>query len=350
MTRCQKLISPQIKELVSFINDNENSSREIKRAQAVIMVDKLKPFTEISEMTGLARSQVFELRKQYLKNGITALKDKREKKLKELLTKQQKQEVITILKTKTPKDCGYSNDYWSTGLLGHLIKRSYRVNYKSKTSYYLIFRQAKFTYHKPGRVYRVRDEAEVKEWQEKVRPVIAKTFKDPNTVILTEDEMLLSTQSTVQKIWLPQGEYPKVEINIKKENRSLYGFLNIKTGQEHTFKTKWQNMYLTTEILTKIRNIYPKKKLLILWDGAGWHRGSKVQEFIKQDKNIQTIYFPRYAPEQNPQEHVWKSGRNKVTHNRFIQDIDQATDELIRYFRSHKFNYSLLSFKSDFGM
>ncbi|PIQ07367.1 MAG: hypothetical protein COW72_00695, partial [Candidatus Nealsonbacteria bacterium CG18_big_fil_WC_8_21_14_2_50_37_10] len=100
----------------------------------------------------------------------------------------------------------------------------------------------------------------------------------------------------------------------------------------------------------KVREIYPKKKLLIFWDGAGWHRGSKVQEFIKQDKNIQTIYFPRYAPEQNPQEHVWKSGRNKVTHNRFIQDIDSATDDLIKYFRSHKFNYSLLGSKSDFEM
>ena len=285
MTRCQKLISPQIQELVSFINDNENSSREIKRAQAVIMVDKLKPLEEISEMTGLARSQVFELRKRYLKNGIIALKDKREKKLKELLTKQQKQEIITILKTKTPKDYGYENDYWLTGLLGHLIKRKYKVQYKSKTSYYLIFRQAKFTYHKPGRVYHIRDEKEVKEWQEKVRPIIVKTFKDPNVVILTEDEMLLSTQSTVQKIWLPQGEYPKIEINVKRENRSLYGFLNVKTGQEHAFKTTWQNMYLTTDILKKVREIYPKKKLLIFWDGAGWHRGSKVQEFIKQDKN-----------------------------------------------------------------
>ena len=58
-----------------------------------------------------------------------------------------------IFKTKTPKDYGYENDYWLTGLLGHLIKRKYKVQYKSKTSYYLIFRQAKFTYHKPGRVY-----------------------------------------------------------------------------------------------------------------------------------------------------------------------------------------------------
>lgn len=346
MSKTSKLTPSQKDELNQIIQKYDSKGPEVRRSQAIILLDSRTDIEIIKRFTGFSRKHIFTLRANYLKRGLSAIIDKREGQPKELLTKKQRVEVADKLKSKTPRDLGYRADHWTTPILDRFIQDTYKVKYKSKTSYYLIFRQAKFTYHKPGRVYHIRDEKEVREWQEKVRPVITKTFKDPHVVILTGDEMLLSTQSTVQKIWLPQGEYPKIEINIKRENRSLYGFLNVKTGQEHTFKTKWQNMYLTTDILKKIRKIYPKKKLLILWDGAGWHRGSKVQEFIQQDKNTKTIYFPRYAPEQNPQEHVWKSGRNKITHNLFIQDIDQATDDLIKYFRSHKFKYSLLGFSA----
>lgn len=54
--------------------------------------------------------------------------------------------------------------------------------------------------------------------------------------------------------------------------------------------------------------------------------------------------LPTYAPEENPQEHVWKSGRSECTHNTFIEDIDAATDELVEYFNKTKFPYKLLGF------
>ncbi|OHA40683.1 MAG: hypothetical protein A3G59_02355 [Candidatus Taylorbacteria bacterium RIFCSPLOWO2_12_FULL_47_20] len=80
----------------------------------------------------------------------------------------------------------------------------------------------------------------------------------------------------------------------------------------------------------------------VFWDNAGWHKGSVVQEFIKTDSNITIINFPAHAPEENPQEHVWKGGREQVTHNRFIEDVDTATDEPVNYFNTAKFQYRLL--------
>jgi len=344
MRKCSKLKQKQIRELKKVISSKESSGSEIKRSQAITMLNREKKIKDIFEVTDLHRSQIFELRRKYLLKGIKAIEDKSRKNPKELLTKVQREEIIRILKTKNPGNYRYPGDYWSTGILGDLIKRKYKIEYKSRTSYYLIFRQAKFTYHKPGRIYHERDEEEVSKWKRKTKPIIKKAFHDPNTVILTEDEMILSTQTTFQKIWLTKGEYPKIEISNRRDNRSIYGFLNIKTGDQHAYKTKRQNMYITRSILKKIRKIYPHKKLLIIWDGAGWHRGSVAQEYIKKDGNIETMYFPKYSPEQNPQEHVWKEGRSKVTHNRFIDNIDKATDKFVKYLRTTKFHYSLLGF------
>ena len=171
---------------------------------------------------------------------------------------------------------------------------------------------------------------------------LQKAFEDPETILLCEDEMVLSSQTTFQKIWLKKGEYPKIEVSNTKTNRSIYGFLNIKTGQCHAFMRERQNMVITAEILKKIRGFYPNKKILLLWDGAGWHRGSVVQNFIQEDGNIETIYFPPYSPEENPQEHVWKKGRSSITHNAFIPDITLTAQRFIDYLNITLFPYKLL--------
>lgn len=159
--------------------------------------------------------------------------------------------------------------------------------------------------------------------------------------------MSLSTQTTVQKVWLPQGEYPKIEVATKRYARSIYGFLNIKTGQETAFKTKWQNMYITYEVLEKLRKVYPAQKIFLIWDKAPWHKGSKAQQFIKEDGKIEILDFPRAAPELNPQEHVWKNGRSKISHNCFIDNIDKTIDEFVDYLNKTIFKYSLLNFSAD---
>jgi transposase len=340
----RRLTSEELQELHALVRTSKKSS-ETKRAQAVILLDRMADMADIGILTDLSRSQIFHVRKRFLAEGIIALKDKRIGKPKELLTKKERAAIVQTVKTKTPKDCGYVSEHWTTGILGNWIEQEYKAKYKSKTSLYLVFKQARFTYHKPGMVYREHNEQEIEQWKKEAKPKLKRLLKENDTIILAEDEMILTTRTTIQKVWLPQGAYPKIECSTGgRKRRSVYGFLNIKTGDEHALKTEKQNMYVTREILEKIRTIYPKQKIALVWDNAGWHKGSVVKEYIKTDGNIEIIHFPRYAPEENPQEHAWKSGRPAVTHNRFIQDIDVAAGELVEYFNKTKFRYSLLGF------
>lgn len=349
MKRLPKLNTEQRGILKGFLRENGRSGREVRRAQTILLLDQDVAPTAVAAVTGYQRRHAFNLRRNYRANGIDALKDKRKGKPKELLTTSQRAELIEAIKTHRPCELGaYYQEhlYWTTGVLGEYIKRTYHTEYKSKTSHYVLFKQATFTYHKPGKVSERRDEQEVQEWRIDAKKQLQDAWSDPNTVILAEDEMHLSNQTTVQKVWLPKGEYPRIEITRKRESRSIYGFLNIKTGAEHAFKTTWQNMYLTAEIIPKVRNLYPDKQILLVWDQAGWHKGVEAQRAIKADGNIETIYFPTAAPEENPQEHVWKSGRARMTHNVFIQKIDTITDEFITYLNTTKFPYSLLGFSA----
>lgn len=341
MKKQQKLKDNQIRELREWLRTSK-SKKETNRIQTVLMVNREVSIEIIKEMTNFCRSQIFALRKKYLKDGITSIEDPARHNPKELLTKKDRDEIIEKIGKETPESIGYHSEFWTTAIIGDWIKKEYKVEYKSRTSIYLLFKKASFSYHKPGRIYQKRNEQEVTEFRIKAEKILKKAHKEENTVILSEDEMVLSTQTTFQKIWLKKNEYPKIEYSNDKKAKSVYGFLNIKTGQEHAFKTDWQNMYITVGVLEKLRKIYPKEKLLIFWDGAGWHRGSEVKKFIEKDKNIETVHFPRYSPEENPQEHVWKSGRANVTNNKFIEDIDKSTDDFVKYLNETKFKYSLV--------
>jgi len=124
------------------------------------------------------------------------------------------------------------------------------------------------------------------------------------------------------------------------EVRRAQAVLLLNNGSDPTLITGYSHRQCFD--IGKIRKLYSGQKILLLWDGPGWHRGIKVKEFLNNDGNIEVIYFPRYSPEENPQEHVWKEGRSQVTHNRFIENIDTATNEFVNYLNSAKFNYSLL--------
>jgi len=323
----QKLTTKQKKELADFIRHKDTTADEVRRAQAVLITTTNVDEATIITFTGYSQRHAWRLKAQYLKVGREALTDKRQGDPKPLLTKKQRHEVLTVLKTKQPDEVGYVGAGWTTRMLGDYIKREYKAQYKSRTSYYLLFKDAKFTYHKPERRYEKHDEEAVKKWRKRAKRRIRQVWHDPTVEVICEDEMVLSTQTTVQKVWLPAGKYPKIDVSNNRQSRSLYGFLNVKTGQEHVWKTKRQNMHETVKILKKLRKLYPKQKLLLLWDSAPWHLGSKVKEWLESDGQVTTLAFPRYAPEENPQEHVWKAGRAAVTHNRFLDDIDEATND-----------------------
>jgi transposase len=324
---------------------------EARKIQAILLLNQNINLKTISYLTQLKRSRIFTLRQLFLKVGLRAVATK-PRKVESLLTKRQLKEIKITLKTKKPRELNYEEDFWTTSILADYIDKTYSVKYKSKTSYYLIFKRVKFTFHKPQRIYEKRNEREVLSWRIKTEKIVRESWLQPKTIILCGDEMLLSTQTTIQKLWLPQSEYPQITVSNTRKNISIYGFLNLKTGQEHAFTAEKQTMCETEKQLKKLRRIYPKQKykLLILWDNPGWHRGSLVQDFIKKDKNIEIIYFPPYSPEENPQEHVWKEGRSKITHNQFIPNLKQTALKFITYLNQTKFNYSLLNFKSSVRM
>lgn len=341
MKRSPRLTQTQKEALATHIKES-GDAKEIRRCQAILLTDVHTGTEAIKALTAYKERTVLGLRKRYLKDGLKGIENKRRGKPKLLLSKDQRTEIVEFLTKTSPKDHELEQDFWTTSSLAYIINKKYGVTYKTKKPYYLLFEESKMSFHKPGKVYERRDEGRVDTWKKEVKPKIEESFNDPNTIILCEDEMVLSSTTTFQKIWLKKGEYPKIEVSNTKKNKSIYGFLAIKTGKCHAFVKDWQNMFITVEVLKEIRKIYQTQKIVLIWDGAGWHKGAEVVKFIETDKKIEILHFPPYSPEENPQEHVWKAGRAAVTHNQYIPDINKAADEFVLHLNQTVFIYKFL--------
>ena len=57
--------------------------------------------------------------------------------------------------------------------------------------------------------------------------------------------------------------------------------------------------------------------IVMVLDGAGWHKSP-----FQLADNLRLIFLPPYAPELNPQEHVWDELREKYFHNRAFDSLE----------------------------
>lgn len=67
---------------------------------------------------------------------------------------------------------------------------------------------------------------------------------------------------------------------------------------------------------------------------AKWyHKVPEVREWLEDQKEqIALHYLPKYSPELNAVEYVWKETRRRTTHNRFFPTLEDLKLELFTRF------------------
>lgn len=142
-------ITNQEKQQLLKIKQKGLSETIRDRAHAVLL--RNQGFTIANTAKALLRSDKFvKSALRLFKNkklAITNFKGNNHKLLPE-----QRKEIIKTIKDKAPnelKDFGFKQQFWSTDILKIIIRKKYKIEYKTEKSYYDLFKQADFTFHKP---------------------------------------------------------------------------------------------------------------------------------------------------------------------------------------------------------
>jgi hypothetical protein len=85
-----------------------------------------------------------------------------------------------------------------------------------------------------------------------------------------------------------------------------------------------EDEYRTNAFFGQVSAAPPDEFLLMVVDGASSH----VAKELVVPENIRLLRLPPYAPELNPQEHIWDELREKSFPNRVFATLDAVLEQL----------------------
>ena len=83
--------------------------------------------------------------------------------------------------------------------------------------------------------------------------------------------------------------------------------------------TEWMNVFLD-----ELSKQYPDDDLLLVCDGAAWHKSKTIEI----PKNITLLNIPPYTPEMNPIEQIWRELRTRGFRNEVFPTLEKVVDRL----------------------
>lgn len=302
------------------------------RSHTVLLADKDYTPAQIADVLFQSEQTICRTIKAFEKEGIASLFPKYlDNEHASKLTREQKKEMGEVL-SKPPSEYGIPKKFWDVSSLRSYISATFGVEYRSDESYRLIFQLHNYSFHLPDRFDRKRDDKKVETRIEEIKTEIKPYMDDDTWLVFTADECRIIWETEIRRLWLPKGKKTIIKVERKRQAQSFLGLLNLKTGEDLLYRLAWQRQDEIIPVLETIVQKYPNKRICIIWDNARFHKGKKIRAKLSTTlKPIHLINLPAYAPDHNPQEHVWKYGKDKLANNQreSLEETVQAFESII---------------------
>lgn len=105
---------------------------------------------------------------------------------------------------------------------------------------------------------------------------------------------------------------------------SFYGLYIYSEGQVRLWPYARANGEHTIDVLRRLRAEVSDRKIILLWDGAPYHRARAVRAQAS-DLNIALVPLPGYSPDLMPGEALWRWLREDVTYHHCHSSPDDLT-------------------------
>lgn len=118
--------------------------------------------------------------------------------------------------------------------------------------------------------------------------------------------------------WGVTKERLEIPMTNERARATYYGALNYQTKEFLVEEYDSGNAKNTVSFLEKLRGLNAGSRLLIIWDGASYHRYKEMKNYLNQnnknleisERPIQCEILAPNAPEQNPVEDIWLKAKN----------------------------------------
>lgn len=142
--------------------------------------------------------------------------------------------------------------------------------------------------------------------------------------LMFQDEAGFGRINKPKQCWCPQGTRPTVPCHHIREYRYAYGAVEPVTGESFFLVMPYCNTDCMNIFLEKLSVEYADDVILLVVDGASWHRAN----WLKVPPNIELFFLPPYTPEMNPIEQIWKELRKRGFCNELFNSLEDVVCRL----------------------
>jgi transposase len=140
-----------------------------------------------------------------------------------------------------------------------------------------------------------------------------------------QDEARFGRSQAPRACWAPPGIRPVVAAQFVREYIYAYAAVSPHDGTLDSLVLPVVDAAAMSLFLAEVARRHPDEFLLVVLDGAGWHRAQELA--IPQ--NMGLLPLPPYSPELNPTEHLWDEIREKEFANTVFASLDAVEDRLV---------------------
>jgi transposase len=295
----------RIQLLKDFIKSHPNE-KEMKRALAVKLAEAGYKYRQISKILEVSGGFISKWKQAFESDGLAGLKSSYQGG-KGYLTESERQAVIEwLIEQKT----------WDISELEVYLIERYDVVFQSRQSYYQLLKEARITWQKGEQINPRQDPEAIAKKNQEIADLLEKhrlQIEAGELVVYIIDECHLLWNDLVGYLWNFRKSPQKIPILNPKERQTYYGALELFTQEFILTPEPTANGELTVEFVKKLRAKHPTSRILLIWDGASYHRGQEMRDFLGEQNEgvlpenwkITWIRFAPYAPQENPVEAIW---------------------------------------------
>jgi len=167
---------------------------------------------------------------------------------------------------------------------------------------------------------------------EKKLPETLATLLTPEVVanrpvrLMFQDEARFGRMVRPRRCWAPVPLRPVISNGYEREFVYVYGAVSPLQGELDWRLCREMNTVRMAEFLAQVSRAHEGEFIVMVLDGASSHKCKD----LSIPANIRLLPLPPYAPELNPQEHVWDELREKEFPNRVFNHLDGVIRQLER--------------------
>lgn len=283
-------------------------------------------WNEVADNLGLNYQTVLEWVKAYNEDGLDGLIRGKPSGRPPSLTEEQEKQVRETVQ-QSPRTLGFRFSNWTVGRMTGWIADKFRV-VLCPERIRQILHEIGFSYIKPVYSYIMASKKERKDFLEEFDDITSS-----DDVIVFEDESTVRQHPTLHGMWVLKGTKAKVKTFGNHAKRHVFAAVNPATGKKTTMVTKRLTSKAFLDFLERL-TVSMKGEFTLILDSSPCHKAKRVMEFFETHKDrIRIIWLPKYSPDMNPVEHVWKDMKFNVSHNHMFGTVNKLAWGIRGYFR-----------------